>query len=452
MFKATNPHSGETLLEVPFHTEAEADARVRDGHRAFGAWSRTSPVDRVAPLRTLAGLLEDRRQALAGRITCEMGKPLAQALAEIDKCATLCTYYADHAPGWLEAEAAPSDASDSHVRHDPLGVLLAIMPWNFPHWQVFRAAVPALAAGNTVLLKHAPNVPGCALDVEALFRDAGFPKGALGNLFVPTGRVAELIEDPRVAAVTLTGSEAAGRAVAEQAGAALKPCVLELGGSDAFLVLGGADLDAAAEAACTSRTLNNGQSCIAAKRFITTPEVHEGFVERLAERLAALRVGDPLEEGTSLGPLIHTTAVEQLQEQVRRSIEAGARRALGEDAAGGYPAIFPATLLVDVAPGMPAFDEELFGPVASVVAARDADHAVRLANASRYGLGGTVFADERTARRLVPSLECGHVAVNGMVKSDPRLPFGGVKASGFGRELARDGLLAFVNRKTVWIA
>ncbi|TVR00481.1 MAG: NAD-dependent succinate-semialdehyde dehydrogenase [Deltaproteobacteria bacterium] len=447
MFRAINPLTGETVRALPLHGEEEVERRLDAARHAAIGWADSGAAERAALLLAVAGVLDRRREELAQLAVEEMGKPVTQARAEVEKCALVCRYYAEHAADWLRDETIPTDARRSGVHHAPLGVVLAIMPWNFPWWQLFRCAAPAIAAGNAVLLKHAPNVPGCALAIEDILRDAGAPHGLLATLLVDTDTVARCIADDRVAAVTLTGSERAGRSVARSAGEALKPCVLELGGSDPFLVLEGADLDAALDTAVQSRTQNNGQSCIAAKRFLVHEDLHEAFLDGLVQRMDALVVGDPAREDTDIGPLVHRKAVDTLLDQVRRSVAAGARLRLGGEPPGGPAAFFPPTVLDHVQPGMPAFDEELFGPVAPVTPVRDTEHAVQLANRSRYGLGATVFAAPGAGEALIPRLRCGHVSVGGMVKSDPRLPFGGVGASGFGRELARDGLLAFVNRK-----
>jgi succinate-semialdehyde dehydrogenase/glutarate-semialdehyde dehydrogenase len=346
-----------------------------------------------------------------------------------------------------------TDAAESGVRYDPLGTVLAVMPWNFPYWQVLRFAAPTLMAGNTALLKHASNVPGCSLAIERLLAEAGFPEGVFQSLLIASGAVAAVIADPRVAAVTLTGSERAGRAVAEEAGRQLKKTVLELGGSDPFLVLADADPETAAKAATEARTINSGQSCIAAKRFIVERPVAEAFTDALVRRMEALRVGDPRVRENQVGPLARRDLRDELHDQVERSVAAGARRRTGGAVPEGAGAYYPPTVLDRVRPGQPAFDEELFGPVAAVIVAESRDEAVELANASPYGLGASLWSsDADAARELVPRIEAGAVFVNGIVKSDPRLPFGGVKRSGYGRELARFGIREFVNVKSYWIA
>ncbi len=380
-----------------------------------------------------------------------MGKPIAQAQAEVEKCARACDWAAARRGG-LASEPAATEARASYVRFDPLGVVLAVMPWNFPYWQVFRCAAPAIAAGNAIALKHASNVCGCALAIGDVCRDAGLPEGLLEVLLAPASEVDALIAHPAVAAVSLTGSEAAGRAVGAAAGRALKPAVLELGGSDPFLVLADADLETTVAEAARARLQNNGQSCIAAKRFIVEAPVAEAFERRLADRFAAVRTGDPLDPATELGPLARADLRDELHAPVARSLAAGARRLAGGVVPPGPGAFYPATVLADVRPGMAAFDEETFGPVAAVTRARDEDDAVRLANATRFGLGASVWTgDAARGERLAARLEAGCVFVNAIVASDPRLPFGGVKASGYGRELAREGLRAFSDVKTVWV-
>jgi succinate-semialdehyde dehydrogenase/glutarate-semialdehyde dehydrogenase len=400
----------------------------------------------------VAAVLRKHLDEYAGIITREMGKPVTEARAEIEKCAWLCEYYAQEGPGFLADELIESDASCSLVAWQPLGTVLAVMPWNFPFWQVFRFAVPALVAGNTGLLKHASNVPLCALAIEAVFREAGFPEGVFRSLMISSARVAKLIADPRVHAVTLTGSEPAGREVAAAAGAHLKKTVLELGGSDPFIVLEDADLDLALENAVTSRFLNTGQSCIAAKRFILVESIADEFVRRFRAAVEALTVGDPLDENTRLGPLARIDLRDTLHQQVIDSIAAGAVAVTGCNPESGPGAWYQPSILDRVAPGMPAWSEELFGPVALVIRARDEADAVRIANDSPFGLGGSVWtADSVRGERVARQLECGCAFVNGLVKSDPRLPFGGVKHSGYGRELSRLGIREFVNAKTVWI-
>ena len=450
--KAINPATGRLIREYPEHSPEDARRLVDRAAAAFLAW-RDRPIDARAPLlRAAAAALRARRGELAALMTDEMGKTLAAAGAEIDKCALCCDWFADHAAAYLGARTVPTDASSSYVRYDPLGVVLAVMPWNFPFWQVFRCAAPALMAGNVVVLKHASSVPGSALAIEGLFREAGLPDGTFTSLLVPAGAVGALIDHPAVRAVSLTGSEAAGMLVAARAGAALKKTVLELGGSDPFIVLADADPVRSAAEAAAARVVNNGQSCIAAKRFIVEAPIAEAFESAFAERMGALRVGDPRAPDTEVGPLARADLVETLEQQVAETRAAGARLLTGGTRLPGPGFFYPPTVLADVVPGMPAFDQETFGPVAAIARARDADHAVALANASRYGLGASVWThDARRGEALAARLESGSVFINGAVRSDPRLPFGGVKQSGYGRELAEEGIREFVNIKTVWV-
>jgi succinate-semialdehyde dehydrogenase / glutarate-semialdehyde dehydrogenase len=452
MIESVNPADGRRLGVFEAWDEARVDAALTAAARAGPAWAGVPLEQRTALLREVAALLRARQNDLARLITLEMGKLIGEARAEIAKCALGCDYYADHAAEFLADEPVASDAGRSFIAWQPLGVVLAVMPWNFPFWQVFRFAAPALAAGNVALLKHASNVPQCALAIEGLFRDAGLPDGMFTTLMIPASAVARVIGDTRVRAVTLTGSEAAGRKVAASAGAALKKTVLELGGSDAFIVLEDADLEHAVNNAIASRFMNAGQSCIAAKRFIVVDAIADAFVAAFRAGTESLTTGDPQDAATKLAPLARADLREDLHHQVQQSIALGAELAAGGAPLSGPGFFYPATILDRVAPGMPAFDEELFGPVAGVVRVRDEDEAVAVANASRFGLGGSVWTTdlargEAVARRL----ECGGAFVNGIVKSDPRLPFGGVKDSGYGRELSVYGLREFVNIKTVWI-
>jgi succinate-semialdehyde dehydrogenase/glutarate-semialdehyde dehydrogenase len=364
----------------------------------------------------------------------------------------VCRHYAEHARAILAPRLTPSDASESWVRHDPLGPILAIMPWNYPLWQVFRFAAPNLMAGNVGLLKHASNVPECALAIERLFRESGFPEYAFQTLLIGSSSTRGVIADRRVRGTTLTGSTNAGRKVAEASGHALKPMVLELGGSDPFIVLGDADVSDAASVGASARLLNSGQSCIAAKRFIVVDSVHDAFVEKFTAAMKSRTMGDPMNSNTDIGPQARVDLRDQLSSQVSSSVDRGAKLKCGGAAPAEKGAWYPPTVLVDVAEGMPAADEELFGPAAAVIRAKDEAHAIAIANKSDYGLGASLWtADLARARRLAPEIEAGAVFVNGLVKSDPRLPFGGIKDSGFGRELGREGILEFMNTKTVWI-
>ena len=451
--QSINPATGDVLETFPETTATELDGILARADAASRAWRRRPIAERAERLRAAARLLRERKAAAARTMALEMGKPLAQGVAEAEKCAWACDYFAEQAEQFLADEPHTTDAARSYVRFGALGPVLAIMPWNFPFWQVFRFAAPALVAGNAGVLKHAPNVSRCALEIEAVFRDAEFPDGLFRAVFLDNEAVGAVIGDPRITAVTLTGSDRAGSQVAERAGRHLKKTVLELGGSDPFIVLEDADLARAARVAAEARLQNSGQSCIAAKRFIVVERVAERFLEPFAAEMRARRVGDPLEAATQIGPQARLDLRANLHRQVQESLARGARALLGGELPGGRGAFYPPTLLVAVAPGMPAFDEETFGPVAAVIRAKDEADAVRIANASGYGLGASVWtADPARGERLARDLEVGSVFVNGLVKSDPRLPFGGVKRSGYGRELSAYGLHEFVNIQTVWVA
>ena len=452
--QSINPANDELVAEYPETPPDEVRAILQASRAGFQEWRRTTFAERAEPVRRAGALLRERRDDLARLMAFEMGKPLAQGRAEAEKCAWGCEYFAENAERFLAAEEVATDATRSFVSFEPLGVILAVMPWNFPFWQAFRFAAPALMAGNVGLLKHASNVSGCALAIEEILHDAGLPRDAFRTLLVPSSRVGRIIEAPEVAAVTLTGSTPAGLAVAAKAGACLKKSVLELGGSDPYLILEDADLEKAAEACATGRLINAGQSCIAAKRLIVVEPVLERFTELLVERIAAGRMGDPFDEATDVGPLARRDLRDELHQQVRASVEKGARLRLGGVRPDGPGAFYPPSVLVDVHPGMPAFDEELFGPVATITPARDEEDAVRLANQTVFGLGAAVFTrelarGERIARR---ELQAGSCFVNAFVKSDPRLPFGGIKESGYGRELGVFGIRELVNVKTVYVA
>jgi succinate-semialdehyde dehydrogenase / glutarate-semialdehyde dehydrogenase len=434
-------------------TPAEAERLVEKSDLAFEPWRRSPLPVRSASMRKAADLLEERKERYAELMALEMGKPLAQGRAEIEKCAWVCRFFADHAEEFLAPDAAPTDATRSYVAYRPLGVILGVMPWNFPFYQVFRFAAPALMAGNACVLKHASNVSGCAVAIGDLFRDAGFPDGIFGVLLLGSGRVARILELPRVRAVALTGSSAAGRSIAAHAGRLLKKSVLELGGSDPYVVLEDADLDLAAEVCVSARLVNGGQSCIAAKRFIVVDPVREEFTARCVDRMARTRVGDPREEGVEMGPLARRDLRDQLQAQVTESVRRGATLALGGVVPPGAGAFYPPTVLTRVRPGMPAFDQETFGPVAAIVGAATEAEAVACANESPYGLGAAVFTRdlERGERIAAEHFDAGSCFVNAQVRSDPRLPFGGVKESGYGRELSRFGIREFVNIKSVYV-
>ena len=447
-----NPATGETVATYDALTAPEIEQRVTRARAAFLAWRRAPIDERIAVVRRAGELLDERKEAYGRLMTLEMGKLFTAARDEAAKCALACRYYADEAPRILAHQQVTSRGERGYVAFDPLGVVLAVMPWNFPFWQVLRFAAPAIVAGNTALLKHASNVPQCALAIETLFRDAGAPEGVFQTLLVGSDAVPGLLADPRVAAVSLTGSEGAGSSVGGLAGKHLKPSVLELGGSDPFIVMPSAKLDAAVETAVRARTINNGQSCIAAKRFIVHERIADDFERRFVAAFAALRVGDPMHPETQVGPLAGPQLVEDLERQVRKSVALGARVLTGGNRLDRAGFFFAPTVIADAPADAPAYHEELFGPVATVFRARDASDAIRIANDTKFGLGSAVWTtDVREAERFARELEAGTVFVNGMVSSDPRFPFGGVKASGFGRELSDYGLREFVNIKTVRI-
>jgi succinate-semialdehyde dehydrogenase / glutarate-semialdehyde dehydrogenase len=452
--QVVDPRNNQLVREHPDHDAAELERRVALAASAFASWSLRSFAERAAPMRRVAELLRDRRDALAVLMAEEMGKPVTQGLAEVEKCAWATEYFAEHAEALLADEPVKTEATRSYVAYRPLGVVLSIMPWNYPLWQVVRAAAPSLMAGNAMLLKHADNVPGCALALEALFRDAGFPVGVLQALLVRHEPLGALIDDRRVAAVTLTGSTRAGRAVAARAGHALKRTVLELGGSDPYVVLSDADVEHAATVCVAARLVNAGQSCIAAKRFIVEKSVRARFEELVLSGMRRAVVGEPREAATEVGPLARLDLRDALHDQVERTLARGASLLLGGTVPDRPGAWYPPTVLGAVRPGMPAFDEELFGPVAVIVEAEDDERAIRLANDCAFGLGAAVFTRDvpRGEWLARTALEAGACFVNASVRSDPRLPFGGVKDSGFGRELGALGIRELVNVKTVWVA
>ena len=451
--QSINPATGDVLETFAETSATELDGILERADAASRDWRRQPVAQRAERLRAAARVLRERQADYARTMALEMGKPLAQGAAEVEKCAWACDYYAEQGEALLAPQPRATEAVRSYVRFDAIGPVLAIMPWNFPFWQVFRFAAPALLAGNAGVLKHAANVSRCALEIEDVFRRAGFPEGLFRAVLLQNARVGAVIADPRIRAVTLTGSDRAGTQVAEQAGRHLKKTVLELGGSDPFIVLADADVDAAARTAAEARLINSGQSCIAAKRFIVVAAVADRFLEPFAAAMRTRRVGDPLDPATQIGPQARLDLRANLHRQVQASVERGARIILGGALPEGRGAYYPATVLVAVEPGMPAFDEETFGPVAAVIRAKDEGDAVAIANASQYGLGASVWTrDRERGERLAGALEVGSVFVNALVKSDPRLPFGGVKRSGYGRELSEYGLREFVNVKTVWVA
>jgi succinate-semialdehyde dehydrogenase/glutarate-semialdehyde dehydrogenase len=452
-----NPATGETLKTFESLNDQQLEEKLARAAGTFPDHRRTSFAERAQMMIRAAEILEHEKRQFARVMTLEMGKPIKAAVSEAEKCALVCRYYAENAEKHLADEIVETNATRSYVRFQPLGVVLAVMPWNFPFWQVFRFAAPALMAGNVGLLKHASNVPQCALAIENIFRRAGFPEGAFQTLLIGAETVQRVIEDARAAAVTLTGSEPAGRSVAGIAGKQIKKTVLELGGSDPFIVMPSADLEAAVTTAVKARTINNGQSCIAAKRFIVHTQIYEEFEKRFVEIMKALRVGDPLDEATDIGPLATEQILKDLEEQVRVSVAAGAKLLTGgrKFKAGGNLAggnFYEPTVLVDIPKGSPAYADEIFGPVASLFRVGGIDEAIELANATPFGLGAAAWTNDDAERnRFVDELEAGSVFINGMVASDPRLPFGGVKHSGYGRELGEFGIREFVNVKTVWI-
>jgi len=448
-----NPATGEVIEEYELMSDARLDKVIHKAAEAQRKWDKTGFEERAACLNGIAKQLKNRKHELADLMATEMGKPLPAGVSEAEKCAWACEYYAEHAESFLENEDIETDAEHSYVTYRPLGTVLAIMPWNFPFWQLFRFAAPALMAGNAAILKHAPNVTGCALEIEKIIHQAGVPRDLFRTVLADVDQTQAMIKHSDIAAVTLTGSTRAGKAVASQAGKFLKKTVLELGGSDPYLILEDADLQKAAETCVTSRLINSGQSCIAAKRFIAVEEVYESFLEKVVALMKEKKVGDPFEESTDIGPMARYDLRDELHRQVAQSIEMGARCLLGGTLPEGDGAYYPATVLADVGVEMPAYEEELFGPVASVIKAGDEKEAIRIANDTNYGLGAAVFsADvERAHKIAAEKLEAGCCFVNEFVKSDPRLPFGGIKQSGYGRELSHFGIKEFVNIKTVYI-
>lgn len=451
--ESINPATGKTVQTYKEMTRDEVAYILDRVQRTFENWRRTSFIERAVLMKKAGELLRARKEEFARLMAVEMGKPVAQGRGEVDKCAWVCDYYADNAQSFLAPEPVATDAGNSFVAFQPLGIVLAVMPWNFPFWQVFRFAAPGLMAGNAGVLKHSSNVCGCALAIEKVFHDAGFPPNLFRTLLIGSSSVAAVIENPHVRAVTLTGSTPAGIAVATTAGAVLKKTVLELGGSDPYLILEDADLDLAVDTCVTSRLLNGGQSCIAAKRFIVMEPVRAEFEKRFVEKMAAKKMGDPLQEGMDLGPQAREDLRNELHKQVVISVERGARLLLGGTIPDMEGAYYAPTVLTDVVPGMPAYDEELFGPVAAIIPVKSEAEAVSVANDTVFGLGAAVFTRDlkRGERIATQELEAGACFVNTFVKSDPRLPFGGIKESGYGRELASFGIREFVNIKTVYI-
>lgn len=452
--QAINPATGKLIAEYDEMPDEAAAAAVEAAHLAFLDWRRLSFAERAKPMREAARLMRARTRQYGRLMSEEMGKPIAAAIAEIEKCAGACDYFAENAEKFLAHEPIPIEGAKSFVAFQPIGVVLAVMPWNFPFWQVFRFIAPGLMAGNAGVLKHASNVPGCAIAIEELMRHAGFPEDLFRTLLVGGKAVARIIEHPQIRAVTLTGSDAAGRAVAAKAGEMLKKTVLELGGSDPYVVLADADVEKAAAIATKARLVNTGQSCIAGKRFIVVEELRERFEALFAEKMQAAKMGDPMDEGADIGPMARHDLRDELHRQVEKSIAQGARLLCGGKIPEGPGAYYPPTVLADVRPGMPAYDEEVFGPVAAVIAAKDDAEAVAIANDSEFGLGaGIITADAARGEQLaVEAVEAGCVFVNGAVASNAALPFGGIRNSGYGRELSHYGIKEFVNIKTVVVA
>ena len=448
-----NPTTGEILKTFEPITSIEIEAKLELAEKTFRAYTQTSMTQRGEWLLAAADILEKNAEKFGKIMTLEMGKTLSGAIAEAKKCALVCRFYAEKATEFLADVPAQTDANKSFVRYQPIGPVLAVMPWNFPFWQVFRFAAPALMAGNVGLLKHASNVPQCALAIEEIFKEAGFPEGVFQTLLIGSDQVSGIMMDERVKAGTLTGSEPAGASLAATAGRAIKKMVLELGGSDPFIVLESADLETAVSTAVTARMLNNGQSCIAAKRFILAEAIADQFQKRLVEKFEALKVGDPMLPDTNIGPLATPSILQELNAQVEASVEKGAKILTGGHLLSDLPGNFyPPTILADIPINSPAYEAEFFGPVALVFQVANIDEAIELANNTPFGLGASAWTTE-TAEidRLISELEAGAVFINGLVKSDPRLPFGGIKRSGYGRELSKEGILEFVNIKTVWI-
>lgn len=446
---STNPYNGKRLKEYSKDTIKTVTDKLKQAKSVQLYWSNLAIKERSELLQSVSELLLERKESYARLITSEMGKPISQSIAEVEKCAWACDFYAYNAEDLLSDEIIETDAEESFISYDPLGCIIAVMPWNYPFWQVIRFAAPTLTAGNTGILKHAQNVPGCAKALEQLFVDAGYPEGCFQAILSGHEEIEQLIENDFIKAVTLTGSEKAGREIAQLAGKYLKKTVLELGGNNACIVFEDADLDKYLDTMVQARMQNTGQSCIAAKRFIVCAEIYEDFVERFVRAVNSLKIGNPDDSETYIGVLAREDLAESLKKQVDRSIEQGAKLIQGNTMNGAY---FEPTIIINVEPGMPAFDEETFGPVAAIIKAKDRGHAIELANTSNYGLGAMLFTkDIEASIDLIPQISDGAFFVNDMVKSDPRLPFGGTKASGYGRELSREGILEFVNKKTVYI-
>ncbi|MEQ8336562.1 MAG: NAD-dependent succinate-semialdehyde dehydrogenase [Cyclobacteriaceae bacterium] len=451
-FETINPATEEQLNTYEYYQDSKISHTIDHAHHCWLEWKETSFTERSVLFRKLKDLLEKKKDQLAEEITLEMGKPLDQSVAEIEKCAWVCEYYATNAEAFLQKEVIKSDASKSYVRYDPLGVVLAVMPWNFPYWQVFRFAAPALMAGNACILKHSPNTTACALSIQRIFEEAGFPIYLFNTIIADIPQIEPIVANKKIAAVTLTGSTRAGKSLAALAGKYLKKTVLELGGSDPYLILADADLNLAAETCVTGRLINSGQSCIAAKRFIVVSAIKKPFVEKVKKLMEAKVIGNPTADETDIGPMARKDLMQLLADQVDQSVKEGAEIVLGGKIDQGRGYYYPPTILAHVKPGMPAYDEELFGPVASIIEVKDDEEAIKVANDTIYGLGSAIFTrDLAKAEIMASKIQAGSTFINAFVKSDPRLPFGGIKESGYGRELSFIGIKEFVNAKTVYI-
>lgn len=447
-----NPATGRIEKTFVEFSKEEIKKAIDDSHNAFIKWKKTDFSERSKLMKNVASVLKNKRDEYAFIITTEMGKPIKQSIAEIEKCAWVCEYFADNSEKMLEKEIIETDASESYVEFDPLGVILAVMPWNFPFWQVFRFAAPSIMAGNVGLLKHSSNVPMCALAIEQIFLNAGFPKNVFKTLLIGSEPVKEIIKDPRIKAATLTGSEPAGRKIGEACGRELKKIVLELGGSDPFIVLDDVNIDDVVKFAINARLINNGQSCIASKRFIVVENIYEEFSYKFIKAMEQVKIGDPMDESTELGPIAREDLLYELDALVKDSVSKGAKILTGGKILPGRGLYYAPTILDNLKKGMSAYDEEIFGPVASLIKAKDVEDAIRIANDSPFGLGASIWTGNiQKAKEIATEIESGSVFINGMVKSDPRLPFGGVKNSGYGRELSHYGIKEFVNIKSVWI-
>ncbi len=451
-FETINPATDKKLETYEYYTDSTIQKRIDLAHDSWLDWKKSTFQERSTLFLKLKTLLEKEKQQLAEEISTEMGKPVSQSIGEIEKCAWVCEYYANHAEAYLQRDLVESDATKSYIRYDPLGVVLAVMPWNFPYWQVFRFAAPALMAGNACILKHSPNTTGCALTMQSLFEKAGFPQHLFTTVVADIPQIEAIVANDKVKAVTLTGSTRAGKSLAALAGKYLKKSVLELGGSDPYIILPDANLDLAAETCVTGRLINTGQSCIAAKRFIVHTSVSKPFIDKVIENMKARIMGNPFDDNTHLGPLARKDLRETLHQQVSDSLKSGAKLLLGGEVPNQSGYFYPATILGKVKKGMPAYDEELFGPVASIIEVNDEEEAISTANDTAFGLGSAIFtSDIGKAELMATRIEAGSTFINAFVKSDPRLPFGGVKDSGFGRELSFLGIREFVNARTIYI-